>query len=366
MIRSTVRSALVALSSVCAKVPIEVITATFIIVTLTYFQILQAIKGSDLYVLTHTHGPKVCSHNSFTLPSSPAPPARPVHLVRLADGVAANGGAIADAQASPRAAGYVQTPLFAPNNDHWAPLTAAEFRRILEANALEGGYVMPTEEGGNKAGERAEIVIVKSFTIAREDGDDEAMENWRRWLLSDVGVTVRDKKYTYADVCYGVDCAGAAAPKLEFLGVHPYQATLTLTLRAPAPDTPSFTYISHLARLPAFTSTSEVGTNTTLRVSQPPSEGARWGILPNVGGQSLFSGLGNKQPVDADSITAVRNFRWFAYAIRALIVRFYTLARVSNMAPKSAMLTCRMLTRLTSLSSSSATSSCMDRLFSSL
>jgi hydroxymethylglutaryl-CoA reductase (NADPH) len=48
MIRSTVRSALVGLSTICASAPIEVVTATFVIVTLIYFQLLQAIRGSDL------------------------------------------------------------------------------------------------------------------------------------------------------------------------------------------------------------------------------------------------------------------------------------------------------------------------------
>lgn len=48
MLRSGVRKALTTLSSVSAGAPIEVITATFIIVTLTYFQLLQAIKTSEL------------------------------------------------------------------------------------------------------------------------------------------------------------------------------------------------------------------------------------------------------------------------------------------------------------------------------
>jgi hydroxymethylglutaryl-CoA reductase (NADPH) len=42
------RAALLSLSTAASSSPIEAITATFIIVTLTYFQLLQAIKGSEL------------------------------------------------------------------------------------------------------------------------------------------------------------------------------------------------------------------------------------------------------------------------------------------------------------------------------
>jgi len=48
MFRSSARSALKALSGLSSSAPIEVITATFVIVTLVYFQLLHAIKGSEL------------------------------------------------------------------------------------------------------------------------------------------------------------------------------------------------------------------------------------------------------------------------------------------------------------------------------
>lgn len=43
-----VRSVLKAVTRLTASAPIEVITATFIIITLVYFQLLHAIKTSDL------------------------------------------------------------------------------------------------------------------------------------------------------------------------------------------------------------------------------------------------------------------------------------------------------------------------------
>lgn len=42
------RSTLKAVTRLTASAPIEVITATFIIITLVYFQLLHAIKGSEL------------------------------------------------------------------------------------------------------------------------------------------------------------------------------------------------------------------------------------------------------------------------------------------------------------------------------
>lgn len=48
MLRSTVRNAVVAVSSLAAAAPIEVITATFIVITLVYFQLVHAVKGSEL------------------------------------------------------------------------------------------------------------------------------------------------------------------------------------------------------------------------------------------------------------------------------------------------------------------------------
>lgn len=48
MFRSTVRSTVLAVSSLAASAPIEVITATFIVITLAYFQLLAALKSSEL------------------------------------------------------------------------------------------------------------------------------------------------------------------------------------------------------------------------------------------------------------------------------------------------------------------------------
>ncbi|KLT41583.1 hypothetical protein CC85DRAFT_328952 [Cutaneotrichosporon oleaginosum] len=308
MIRSTVRSALVGLSTICASAPIEVVTATFVIVTLIYFQLLQAIRGSDF----------------FNLPVA-APPTRPVHLARLANGLPADGTTAHFGRAE-----YAHTPLWSRSNQHWSPLSAADFQSAIKINALEGGYIIPKEEGGNKAGECASIAIVKPFAVLREDGSDAAAEEWRQWLLKDLAVTVRDKTYTYADLCYGANCAGAAAPKLEAHPLHSDQMTLNLVLRAPAPGTPTMTYLERLARLPTFTAPS---TNTTVRVLPPATEPPRWALLPNIDGGGLFSGLAEKRGADAaDQITVIRNVRWFAYAVRALVLRFYTLAKNADSA----------------------------------
>lgn len=265
--------------------------------------------------------PSFITDHSFNLPVA-APPARPVHLARLASGLPPSDGTTSQhARAE-----YAHTPLWSPSNEHWSPLSAPDFQSVIRINALEGGYIVPKEEGGNKGGERASIAIVKPFTILREDASDSAAEEWRKWLLKDLGVTVRDKTYTYADLCFGADCAGLSAPQLEPHPLHSDQVTLNLVLRAPAPGTPTITYLERLARLPTFTAPS---TNTTVRVLPPAVESPRWGFFPNLDGGGLFSGLAEKKGGD-DQITVLRNLRWFAHALRALVLRFYTLAKVSR------------------------------------
>lgn len=257
--------------------------------------------------------------NSFNVPLA-APPARPVHLARLANGLP-DGTTAHFSRAE-----YAHTPLWSPTNEHWSPVSPVDFQNVIKINALEGGYVVPKEEGGNKAGERASIVIVKPFALLCEGGSDIAAEEWRQWLLKDFGVTVRDKTYTYADLCFGANCAGSAAPQLQAHPLHADQVTLDLVLRAPIPGTPTITYLERLARLPAFTAPS---TNTTVRVLPVAMEPPRWGFFPNLDGGGLFSGLAEKKGGD-DHITVVRNLRWFAHAVRALVLRFYTLAKVSR------------------------------------
>jgi hydroxymethylglutaryl-CoA reductase (NADPH) len=261
---------------------------------------------------------------SFSTLPSPAPPTKPVQLIRFANGAPqAAGGESHVAHAS-----YAHSPLFTPSNDNWVPLSSAELKNALEANALEGGYVIPPEAGGNNKGNKAEIVLVKQLSVAREDGEEAAAGAWRKWLLEDVSVVSGDKTYTYADLCYGAKCASSAAPKLEAHPLHHGQETITLLLRAPSPDTPSLSYLNHISRLPAFT---PAGTNTTVRVSAN-EDVASWNLLPSLDTE-LFAGLGEaKEAAEHESNTTVRNVRWFAYAARLLVVRFYTLAKNADSA----------------------------------
>ncbi|TXT13281.1 hypothetical protein VHUM_00648 [Vanrija humicola] len=308
MFRSTVRSVLLALSSLSASAPIEVVTATFIVVTLAYFQLLQAIKGSEI----------------FSLPA-PAPPARPVHYVRLAEGLA-GAEAAGSAFAAPHAS---YAPLLNSGAGEWLPVHSADFRRAIEANALEGGYVWPKESGGNKKGKSAAIVLVKQLTVVREDKDtdDTARDAWRNWVLNDVGVTLNEKTYTYADLCF--DCERSGQPQLENNPVNPNQAVLTLLLRAPAPDTPTLTYLAQLAKLPTF---SAPDSNATLRVLPPSSTGPSWQLLPNMESTGLYNLAEAKANAEDEQNPAVRKVRWVGYALRSLVFRFYTLARNADSA----------------------------------
>lgn len=299
MLRDTVRSALISLSSVGASSPIEIITLTFIVITLTYFQLLHAIKGSEFFQVPQT---------------SPAP--KPVHLVRLS-----NPPQLDD---SPYLLPSPPSSIFNSfsNSNVWAPLPVADFRKVVEANALEGGYVFPAEIGGNEQGEKAAVVLVKQLILLREEGEGE--KEWLNWLLNDVGPEITaGHKTTYKDVCFQCNVS------LEPHPLHPSQMTLTMYLLPPTPDTPTLTYLNYINRLPAYTSPT---TNTTFKIL--PSSTGSWGFLPSLDGAGLFAGLGDvsstqSEKEEEDLLAGLRNVRWFAYAGRAFVLRFYNLAKVS-------------------------------------
>ncbi len=306
MIRGRLRSALLTLSSVAATSPIEAITATFILVTLTYFQLLHAIKGSEFFHVPET-----------------SPPPKPIHLVRLSHPPLVD--------EAPYILPSPPSPLFNSfsNSNTWRPLPIPEFRKVLEANALEGGYVFPSDAGGNEAGEKASVVLIKQLAVVREDGRDSSSAEWERWLLHDVGVEVGGERYTYQDLCF--ECNTTLTPH----PLHSSQSTLTLYFNPPTPDTPTLTYLNHISRLPAFT---PPGSNTTFRILPPA--GGSWGILPSIEGAGLFSGLGKassgySEREEEDYLSGLKDVRWFAYAVRAFVMRFVTLAKVSASPPSN-------------------------------
>ncbi|ORX36117.1 hydroxymethylglutaryl-coenzyme A reductase-domain-containing protein [Kockovaella imperatae] len=301
MLRQSVRSTLLTLSSLAAAAPIEVITATFIVVTLTYFQLLHAIKGSEFF-----QDPPL---------ASPAP--RPIQLVRLSHPEI--GHSPYHHLPSPSSGLFFSS---LSTSQAWHSLSSADFRRVLEANALEGGYVIPSSEGGNTAGEKAEVVLIKQFNLVKEHGED-VSQKWVDWMLNGVEVEWSGKKYTYQDLC--TQCQTSLVPH----PLHPTQHTLTLFLRPPTPETPTLTYLSALSRLPPF---SPPGTNTTFRIAQGSSS---WGLLPLFDGAGLFAGMGessHSEKEGEDLLGGLRNVRWFAYAARAFVMRFYHLARNADSA----------------------------------
>ena len=301
MLRNTVRSAIISLSSLASAAPIEVITATFILVTLVYFQLLHAIKGSEF----------------FQLPPTVTPPARPVHLARLSHPALIDEAPYV--YPSPPSSVYLNS--FSESNT-WQPLSASQFRQVLERNALEGGYHFDPQEGGNTQGDKAAVVLVKQITLVREDEDDQTAK-WEKWLLNDFGVEVGGKKFTYQDLCF--ECNTTLTPH----PLHPSQSTLTLFLLPPTSETPTLSYLNQLSRVPPYAPT---GSNTTFRIL-PASTGS-WGFLPSFDGAGLFAGVGDGSAVsekeDEDAMSGLRNVRWFAYAARAFVMRFVTLAKVSR------------------------------------
>ena len=295
MLRSSIRSGITALASLASAAPIEIITATFIVVTLTYFQLLHAIKGSEF----------------FNTPATVLAPPRPLSLLRLAH-------PIQDQDESPFAYPSSPPPLLNSfsNSNTWLPIPTADFRRVLEADALEGGYVFPQESGGNVQGEKATIVFVKQLNVVREDVEG-STDEWEKWLLNDVAVEHEGKRYTYRDLCFECDT------KLEQHQLHDSQYTLTLYLVPPSPNHPTLAYLNHLAHLPSF---SAPGFNTTFRILPASTS---WGLLPSFDGAGLFANVGETASSSNSSAASdKRSVRWFAFAARAFVMRFVALAKV--------------------------------------
>ncbi|WVQ68793.1 hydroxymethylglutaryl-CoA reductase (NADPH) [Kwoniella botswanensis] len=307
-LRTMLRSTLVSLSSLSSSAPIEVITTCFILVTLVYFQLLHAIKGSEF----------------FNIPSA-SPPPRPVHLVRLSHPPQLDESAYGLPSTSSRLANHFNTATPWSGED-WQPVTVGDFRRVLEANAVEGGYVFDEKIGGNPAGEKAAVVLVKQIVLVKED-ESESTGQWENWLLNDFGVEFGGSKYTYKDLCF--DCS--IEPTLTQHPLHPSQFVLTLFLQAPTPYTPTLPYLHGLGKLPPFTPPHS---NTTFRILTPAS--TSWGFLPSFDGAGLFSnfgdGLTQSEKEDEDALYGLRNVRWFAYAVRAFGVRFWNLAKNADSA----------------------------------
>ncbi|KAK4686318.1 hydroxymethylglutaryl-CoA reductase (NADPH), partial [Tremellales sp. Uapishka_1] len=294
------RSTLISFASLTATSPIEAITLTFIIVTLVYFQLLHAIKGSE-----------------FFLVPAPSPPPKPIHLVRLAH----------PAQLDESTPYLLPSPHSAPfvnsfsNSNLWSPLPSQEFKRILEANAFEDGYVFPESEGGNHQGENVKVVLIKQLTVVKEDG--EGLDEWENWVLNDVGVDVDGQKYTYKD--FGSEVATSLIPH----PIHPSQFTLTLYLQPPTPEIPTLSYLHQLGSLPAFVSAAS---NTTFKVL--PTSTGTWGLMPSFEGAGLFAGIGDptSERDQIELLAGMRNVRWLAYAVRALGMRFWALAKNADSA----------------------------------
>ncbi|WVQ75293.1 hypothetical protein IAR50_004908 [Cryptococcus sp. DSM 104548] len=296
------RNALVSLSSLASSAPIEVITTTFILATLSYFQLLQAVKHSEF----------------FNVPAV-STPSRPAHLVHLS-----HQPQIEDAPyilPSSHGGSWSSAGSGEYKGD-WQPVTATEFRRILEENALDGGYVFPVEAGGNTAGEKATVAIVKQIVLTRE-GSEGSTEEWEKWLLNDLSVKYEGSSYTYRDLCFN----SSEVPKFVPHPLHPSQSTITLFLQPPSPGTPTIRFLNRLNHLaPHHTPNS----NSTLSLL-PPS-GSSWGFLPSIDGVGLFSGLGDGLDVRDEEPYAVQNAKWIAFAMSALVGRIWTLARNADSA----------------------------------
>ena len=298
MIRSTIRSGIIALSSLSSAAPIEVITATFILVTLTYFQLLHAIKGSEF----------------FQPPPTVQSPARPVHLVRLSNPLIEDSPFIHPSSPT--------SILQSFNSNLWAPLSSQEFRTILQKNAIEGGFVFQPEQGGNSKNEPATVVLVKQITVVKEDGHGGSIDQWEKWLLNDFKVELGEKSYTYQDLCFQCNTTTTPHP------LYASQSTLTLYLLPPTPEIPTLNYLNQLNRLPPFT---PAGTNTTFRLL--PQATSSWGIFPSLDGAGLFPGPSEaaSEREEEEALNGLRNVRWFAYAARALVMRFVVLAKVGRL-----------------------------------
>lgn len=162
--------------------------------------------------------------------------------------------------------------------------------------------------------------------------------------MDQVAVEIDGQRWTYRDgLCYSPEsnegamaCYGSQSVEGTHSIPHPLlgnSRTLTLYLRAPSPAVPTASFLNLIASrsLPVFTSSSNV-TFTTL---PSPGSTSSWTILPNwvTDGAGLFPGTPSehsqvKEREEEEQLQGLRSVRWLAYAVRALGMRFWALAKV--------------------------------------
>ena len=309
---------------------------------------------------------------SFTPPSL-TPPARPLHLLHLSH-PNASPSSHPSSSLVPSSIPFTLSN-FPASDSKWSILPPQSFRRIVEAV----DWVFPASEGGNKDGSPATTVLVKQINVVSDGLNEiESVKEWEKWMMDQVAVEIDGQRWTYHDgLCYSpeinegaVACYGSQSAEGTHSIPHPLltnSRTLTLYLRAPSPAVPTASFLNLIASrsLPVFTSSSNV-TFTTL---PSPGSASSWTILPNwvTDGAGLFPGTPSehsqvKEREEEEQLQGLRSVRWLAYAVRALGMRFWALAKVSLHVSTKHPLTIRTPTLLISSLCCLATSSCTQRL----
>ncbi|KAJ9119534.1 hypothetical protein QFC22_003243 [Naganishia vaughanmartiniae] len=349
------------ISRLPSQSPIEAITIFFVLVTLVYFQLLQAVQDSEIFTLPTSGvvaGPP--RGQTYWIPSSS----------ETAKRTAATNKSAFSKKHSPSSAKHeflagldIHTPEFL--SSHLPSLAAGlEGKNISGWEAVSGQDYQRYLEEVSKDSSIANELVIKQFVVdpsqLRDDSPEmrenvaQAANRWEKYvkteLLVDIGAV---KPVGYRDVCFRTtEKTECLSP--ELLADSDGQRIVTLYLstsdlaqqylakvdnydEATSPNSQSIIFFeekSGLSFVPIPTSGSgfdgQYGTPyySALSILSHPSSD----VFANARVQVPMSAATIKSSAQMQSRFPARSIKWLAYAVRALGTRFWILAKNADSA----------------------------------
>ncbi|KAJ9096335.1 hypothetical protein QFC21_005155 [Naganishia friedmannii] len=349
------------ISRLPSQSPIEAITIFFVLVTLVYFQLLQAVQDSEIFTLPDSGvvtGPP--RGQTFWIPSSSETAKRATATFKSAF----------SKKHSPSSATHdflagldIHTPEFI--SSHLSSLTAgAESKNISGWAAVNGqDYQRYLEEVGKDSSVVNELVI-KQFVVdpsqLRDDSNEmqenvvQAANRWEKYVKSELLVDVGTAQpVSYHDVCFRTTEKGECfSPDMQadlkgqsvvtlFLSTSDlaqhYLAKVDNYDEAASPKSQSAIFVeekSGLSFVPIPSSGSgydgQFGTPyySALSILSHPSSD----VFANARGQVPMSAATIRSSAPMQTRFPARSIKWLAYAVRALGTRFWILAKNADSA----------------------------------
>jgi len=325
------RSLLRAISSTAASSPIESITLTFTIVTLVYFQLLHAVKDSDFFTLP--------SNNSRSAPST--------YLYH-------------DSRSATTSADLARTSHVADLSSTWSSSHPVPFDRQWDPVSVDEVDLLKKKAIKNVIVKR--FVVESSAVDGEQDGvlqeddaeafwSDAGLKGWQVDVVNGISSQVLPNgRWSYEDVCVKDSSTSNVTCLVGFDSVndeqHGRRQVVTIFLDADkSPEQDIKLFIDLCMEPPKMTIHSTNTRNAyTYAATLPSAFESAFSAAPR-STYSLFPATSSLfyMPTDVFARTStaagrggpqedVRSIKWIGYAVRALGVRFWLLAKNADSA----------------------------------